>query len=57
MSALGYPRGLPLHQQIQRVLRTKITTGEWGDSDCLPTELAQMERFQASTWPSAPSPA
>ncbi len=48
MRALGYPRGLPLHQQIQRILRTKITTGEWGDSDRLPTELALMERFQAS---------
>jgi GntR family transcriptional regulator len=48
MSALRYPRGLPLHQQIQRILRTKIAIGEWGDADRLPTELALMERFQVS---------
>jgi GntR family transcriptional regulator len=48
MIVLASSRGLPLHQQIQRILRTKITTGEWDDSDRLPTELALMERFRVS---------
>lgn len=41
-------RGAPLHYQIQRILRAKITSGEWTPTDRLPTELALMARFRVS---------
>jgi GntR family transcriptional regulator len=39
---------VPLHYQIQRVLRGKIQRGEWAPGDRIPTEMALVGRFQVS---------
>jgi GntR family transcriptional regulator len=46
--ASAYHPSVPLHHQIQRVLRSKIETGEWGSEDKLPTEMELVRRFRVS---------
>jgi len=46
--ATAYHPSVPLHHQIQRVLRSKIETGEWVPNDRMPTEMALVERFRVS---------
>jgi GntR family transcriptional regulator len=46
--ATAYHPSVPLHHQIQRVLRSKIETGEWAPNDRMPTEMALVERFRVS---------
>jgi GntR family transcriptional regulator len=50
MTALSaaYHPSVPLHHQIQRVLRSKIESGEWAPDDRMPTEMALVERFRVS---------
>ncbi len=43
-----YPRAVPVHSQIQRILRAKIASGEWATCERLPTEFALMRRFRVS---------
>ncbi|MGH7389470.1 MAG: GntR family transcriptional regulator [Candidatus Rokuibacteriota bacterium] len=47
-AATAYHPSVPLHHQIQRVLRSKIESGEWAPNDGMPTELALVERFRVS---------
>ena len=46
--ASAYHPSVPLHHQIQRVLRSKIETGEWGSEEKLPTEMELVRRFRVS---------
>src|SRR5438309_4291017 len=45
---LAYHPSVPLHHQIQRVLRSKIETGEWSSEEKLPTEMELARRFRVS---------
>lgn len=44
----AYHPSVPLHHQIQRVLRSKIETGDWGSEEKLPTEMELVRRFRVS---------
>jgi GntR family transcriptional regulator len=44
----AYDGSVPLHHQIQRVLRSKIEAGEWADGDRFPTEMTLVRRFRVS---------
>jgi GntR family transcriptional regulator len=46
--ASAYHPSVPLHHQIQRVLRSKIETGEWSAEEKLPTEMELARRFRVS---------
>jgi GntR family transcriptional regulator len=46
--AVAYHPSVPLHLQIQRVLRTSIQAGEWEPERPMPTEMALVERFGVS---------
>lgn len=46
--SIAYHPSVPLHHQIQRVLRSKIEAGEWGADDRFPTEMALSRRFRVS---------
>lgn len=48
MRAIAYHPSVPLHHQIQGVLRAKISTGEWEPEERIPTEMELMERFGVS---------
>lgn len=43
-----FHRSVPLHHQIQRLLRAKIESKEWGAGHKLPTELQLAQHFQVS---------
>ncbi len=43
-----YHPSVPLHHQIQRVLRSKIDSGEWSAGEQVPTEMALARRFRVS---------
>lgn len=38
----------PLYQQLYRLLRHKIITGEWAAQEAIPTEMSLMEKYQVS---------
>lgn len=38
----------PLYQQLYRLLRHKIITGEWAPQEAIPTEMSLMEKYQVS---------
>jgi GntR family transcriptional regulator len=44
----AYHPSVPLHVQIQRVLRGSIESGEWEPERPMPTEMALVERFGVS---------
>lgn len=44
----AYHPSVPLHHQIQRLLRSKIESGEWGAEERIPTELELVRRFRVS---------
>jgi GntR family transcriptional regulator len=46
--SVAYHPVVPLHHQIQRVLRSKIESGEWIPEDRVPTEMALVDRFHVS---------
>jgi len=46
--ASAYHPSVPLHHQVQRVLRSKIESGEWSSEDKLPTEMELVRRFHVS---------
>lgn len=46
--AIAYHPSVPLHVQIERVLRAKIESGEWEPDRPMPTEMALAERFGVS---------
>lgn len=43
-----FHESVPLHHQIERLLRTKIASGEWGPGERIPTELALGDHFGVS---------
>lgn len=47
-TSAAYHPSVPLHHQIQRVLRSTIESGEWAPDDRMPTEMALTERFRVS---------
>ena len=46
--ARSYHPSVPLHHQIQRVLRSKIEQGEWDAEERIPTEMELVRRFRVS---------
>ena len=44
----AFHRSVPLHYQIERVLRSKIEAGEWSLDEQMPTEMALVRRFRVS---------
>lgn len=46
--AIAYHPSVPLHHQIQSVLRAKISAGEWEPEERIPTEMELMGRFGVS---------
>lgn len=46
--AIAYHPSVPLHLQIQRVLRARIESGEWESDRPMPTEMALAQRFGVS---------
>lgn len=47
-ASVVYHPAVPLHHQIQRLLRAKIESGEWAPEDRVPTEVTLVDRFQVS---------
>ncbi len=47
-TARAYHPVIPLHYQIQRVLRTEIESGKWATGDRIPPEVDLMRRFHVS---------
>jgi len=47
-TSAAYHPSVPLHHQIQRVLRSQIESGEWAPADRMPTEMALVDRFRVS---------
>ena len=47
-SGPSYHPGIPLHVQIERVLRRRIESGEWESERPIPTEMALMRQFRVS---------
>lgn len=45
---VAYHPSVPLHHQIQGVLRAKISAGEWEPEERIPTEIDLMGRFGVS---------
>jgi len=43
-----FHRSVPLHYQIERVLRSAIEAGDWSPDEQLPTEMALVRRFRVS---------
>jgi GntR family transcriptional regulator len=43
-----FHRSVPLHHQIQGLLRARIETGEWAAGDRIPTEMALVDHFRVS---------
>lgn len=46
--AVAYHPAVPLHVQIQRVLRGRIASGDWGADRPIPTEMALVAQFGVS---------
>jgi GntR family transcriptional regulator len=46
--ATVYHQSVPLHHQIERVLRAKIDSGEWSAGERIPTEVELLTRFKVS---------
>lgn len=47
-SGQAYHPGIPLHVQIERVLRRRIESGEWEGERPIPTEMDLMRQFRVS---------
>jgi GntR family transcriptional regulator len=45
---LVFHQSVPLHYQIQRLLRARIESGDWAAGERIPTEMALVERFRVS---------
>jgi GntR family transcriptional regulator len=43
-----FHQSVPLHHQIQRLLRGRIESGEWGAGERVPTEMALVRHFRVS---------
>ncbi len=43
-----FHQSVPLHHQIQRLLRAKIDAGEWEPGEQIPTEMALVDHFRVS---------
>jgi GntR family transcriptional regulator len=43
-----FHQSVPLHHQIERLLRTKIIRGEWAPGERIPTEMALVGHFRVS---------
>jgi len=43
-----FHQSVPLHHQIQRLLRAKIDAGEWEAGEQIPTEMALVSHFRVS---------
>lgn len=48
MATVTYHPAVPLHHQIQSVLRSKIESGEWAIGERIPTEMELVQRFRVS---------
>lgn len=48
MAQIAYHPAVPLHLQIQRVLRARIESGDWEPDRPIPTEMALVEQFGVS---------
>src|SRR6266540_1182314 len=48
LSSSAYHPVIPLHYQIQRVLRAQIESGKWAVGERVPPEYALMRRFEVS---------
>ncbi len=48
MTAIVHDRSVPLHHQVERLLRAKIDSGEWAPGEQIPTEMALVERLRVS---------
>lgn len=46
--AISYHPSVPMHHQIQRLLRSKIESGEWGEDEQVPGEIELAQRFRVS---------
>lgn len=46
--SLVFHRSVPLHHQIQRLLRARIESGQWGPGERIPTEMALVAHFGVS---------
>ncbi len=46
--AISYHPSVPMHHQIQRVLRSRIESGEWGEDEQVPGEIELAQRFHVS---------
>src|SRR3984893_13679761 len=47
-TAVAYHPSVPRHLQVQRVLRGRIESGEWGSDHPIPTEMELLEEFGVS---------
>jgi GntR family transcriptional regulator len=47
-SAIAYHPSVPLHVQIERVLRARIQSGEWEADTPIPPEMILAQRFEVS---------
>jgi GntR family transcriptional regulator len=47
-SGPAYQPGVPLHVQIERVLRGRVESGEWEPNRAIPTEMDLMRQFRVS---------
>lgn len=45
---IAYHPAVPMHLQIQRLLRSKIESGEWGEDEQVPGEIELAQRFGVS---------
>jgi GntR family transcriptional regulator len=43
-----FHQSVPLHHQIERLLRAKIEAGEWEPGERIPTEMALVDHFRVS---------
>lgn len=46
--SIAYHPSVPMHHQIQRVLRSRIESGEWGEDEQVPGEIELARRFRVS---------
>src|SRR5215469_11661878 len=47
-TAVAYHPSVPRHLQVQRVLRGRIESGEWGGDHPIPTEMKLLAEFGVS---------
>jgi GntR family transcriptional regulator len=45
---ISFHPSVPRHHQIQRLLRSKIESGEWGEDEQVPGEIELAQRFRVS---------